>query len=74
MADCADILEETRNKVLNDASMRAGILHDNEPGLIQLQGIDAIEVLREEVHRNMLNEYVRIFIIWKKNNYFRLLI
>jgi hypothetical protein len=26
MADCAEILEETRNKVLVDASMRAGII------------------------------------------------
>jgi hypothetical protein len=58
MANCADILEETRNKVLNDASMRAGILQDNEPGLVNLQGVDALDVLREEVFSNMLNEFV----------------
>ena len=58
MGDCADVLEETRNKVLDDASLRAGILQDNEPGLVSIQGIDSLDILREEVFSNMLNEFV----------------
>lgn len=63
MVDCANILEETRNRVLSDASMRAGILPDNEPNLISIKGVDALEVLREEVFNIMLDDFVRIFSI-----------
>lgn len=62
MANCAEILEETRNKVLMDASMRAGIIQENEPGLENLENIDGLEVLREEVLNNLLSEYVKVCI------------
>ena len=59
MADCAEILEDTRSKVLIDASMRAGIIQENEPGLEALENIDGLEVLREQVLNSLLSDYVR---------------
>ena len=59
MADCAEILEDTRSKVLIDASVRAGLIQENEPGLESIEAFDGLEVLREEVLNSMLSDYVR---------------
>lgn len=57
-SNCAHILENVRQEILDYSSYRAGILPEKEPGLVQMEGVDAIEVLREEIFKKILNDFV----------------
>ena len=59
------ILEKGQKQVLEYSQFRAGLLKENEPGLadvvaneVALQGVDLIEVLREEVVVNIVKKFV----------------
>ena len=56
--NCSLFLEEAKQKVVEYCSYRAGILPEKEPGLVSLEGVDAIEVIREELFKRILTDFV----------------
>lgn len=59
---CATILENVRQEILDFSCYRAGILPEKEPGLVEMEGLDAVEVLREEIFKRMLKDFVNYFL------------
>lgn len=54
-----EILEESKVKIFEMCSYRAGVLREKEPGLANLANGKGIEILREELCKKILSDFVR---------------